>query len=272
MQPCACNWYWRATGLWLRRGVQIGTFTLFQETYHRDTFRKMHVSGPKSDYNHRLLTQDRAMRAGLDDVGIGTLFGLFDYRFEVLAMLQHSEHLEKEYGAGPHTISVPRMRPADGSELSSAPPHVVRRRIYDTWFSPNVRCRPPVRAPVPSSPSNHIHPTIMSLWPYPRYPSLVLRLCDMDLKARSAWPLRVLLFATRHLSDAGGSECVMRPWGGLHPSAGPLSHPSGARVASQWSLCCIPVEPLLHISGALVASQWSPCCPRPSSSLTYIQM
>eukprot|EP00955_Chlamydomonas_euryale_P034908 349922-Chlamydomonas_euryale.AAC.3 len=59
MQPCACNWYWRATGLWLRRGVQIGTFTLFQETYHRDTFRKMHVSGPKSDYNHRLLTQVR---------------------------------------------------------------------------------------------------------------------------------------------------------------------------------------------------------------------
>uniref|UniRef100_A0A7R9V5U9 Biotin and thiamin synthesis-associated domain-containing protein n=1 Tax=Chlamydomonas euryale TaxID=1486919 RepID=A0A7R9V5U9_9CHLO len=109
----------------LKATDKIGTFTLFQETYHRDTFRKMHVSGPKSDYNHRLLTQDRAMRAGLDDVGIGTLFGLFDYRFEVLAMLQHSEHLEKEYGAGPHTISVPRMRPADGSELSSAPPHVV---------------------------------------------------------------------------------------------------------------------------------------------------
>lgn len=109
----------------LKATDKVGTFTLFQETYHRPTFKKMHVSGPKSDYDHRLLTQDRAMRAGLDDVGIGTLFGLFDYRYEVLAMLQHSNHLEKEYGAGPHTISVPRMRPADGSELSIAPPFPV---------------------------------------------------------------------------------------------------------------------------------------------------
>ncbi|KAG1664045.1 hypothetical protein FOA52_010465 [Chlamydomonas sp. UWO 241] len=109
----------------LKATDKIGTFTLFQETYHRETFRTMHISGPKSDYNYRLLTQDRAMRGGIDDVGIGTLFGLFDYRFEVLAMLQHAEHLEKEYGAGPHTISVPRMRPADGSELSVTPPHVV---------------------------------------------------------------------------------------------------------------------------------------------------
>lgn len=109
----------------LKATDKIGTFTLFQESYHRETFKKMHVSGPKSDYNHRLLTQDRAMRAGLDDVGIGTLFGLYDYRFEVLAMLAHSNHLEKEYGAGPHTISVPRMRPADGSELSISPPYVV---------------------------------------------------------------------------------------------------------------------------------------------------
>lgn len=65
------------------------------------------------------------MRAGLDDVGIGALFGLYDYRYEVLAMLMHSEHLEREYGAGPHTISVPRMRPADGSELSITPPYLV---------------------------------------------------------------------------------------------------------------------------------------------------
>jgi [FeFe] hydrogenase H-cluster radical SAM maturase HydG len=104
---------------------QVGTFTLFQETYHRPTFAKMHISGPKSDFNHRLLTQDRAMRAGLDDVGIGTLFGLYDYRYEVLAMLQHSNHLEAEYGAGPHTISVPRLRPADGSDLSIRPPYEV---------------------------------------------------------------------------------------------------------------------------------------------------
>eukprot|EP00878_Enallax_costatus_P003227 GHUV01003430.1.p1 GENE.GHUV01003430.1~~GHUV01003430.1.p1 ORF type:complete len:413 (+),score=66.68 GHUV01003430.1:153-1391(+) len=103
----------------------VGTFTLFQETYHRPTFAKMHISGPKSDYEHRLLTQDRAFRGGIDDVGIGTLFGLYDYRYEVLAMLQHSNHLEAEYGAGPHTISVPRLRPADGSELSIRPPYEV---------------------------------------------------------------------------------------------------------------------------------------------------
>eukprot|EP00775_Hariotina_reticulata_P012307 gene12307-12443_t len=89
----------------------VGTFTLFQETYHRPTFAKMHVSGPKSDYNHRLLTQDRAFRGGIDDVGIGTLFGLHDYKYEVLAMLQHSNHLEAEYGAGPHTISELSIRP-----------------------------------------------------------------------------------------------------------------------------------------------------------------
>lgn len=109
----------------LKATDKVGTFTLFQETYHRPTFKQMHVSGPKSDFDHRLLTQDRAMRGGIDDVGIGTLFGLYDYRYEVLAMLQHSNHLEAEYGAGPHTISVPRMRPADGSTLSIAPPYAV---------------------------------------------------------------------------------------------------------------------------------------------------
>lgn len=103
----------------------VGTFTLFQETYHRPTFKTMHISGPKSDFDHRLLTQDRAFRGGIDDVGIGTLFGLYDYRYEVLAMLQHSNHLEAEYGAGPHTISVPRLRPADGSDLSIRPPYEV---------------------------------------------------------------------------------------------------------------------------------------------------
>jgi len=100
----------------------VGTYTLFQETYHRPTFQKMHISGPKSNYENRLLTHDRAMRAGLDDVGIGTLFGLTDYRYEVMAMLMHSNHLEETYGAGPHTISVPRLRSAEGSEVSVAPP------------------------------------------------------------------------------------------------------------------------------------------------------
>lgn len=98
---------------------------MFQETYHRPTFQQMHLSGPKSHYNNRLLTQDRAMRAGLDDVGIGTLFGLYDYKYEVMAMLMHANHLEAEYHAGPHTISVPRLRAADGSDVSVAPPYEV---------------------------------------------------------------------------------------------------------------------------------------------------
>lgn len=107
------------------RANKKNSYTLFQETYHRPTLKEVHVRGPKSDYDHRLLTHDRAMRAGLDDVGIGVLFGLADYRYEVLAMIQHAAHLEREYGAGPHTISVPRMRHAEGSDVSDAPPFPV---------------------------------------------------------------------------------------------------------------------------------------------------
>lgn len=109
----------------LKATDKIGTYTLFQETYHRPTFQYMHIAGPKSGYDNRILTHDRAMRAGLDDVGMGVLYGLYDYRYEVLATLMHANHLEGEYGAGPHTISVPRMRPADGSDVSLAPPHPV---------------------------------------------------------------------------------------------------------------------------------------------------
>lgn len=109
----------------LKATDKVGTYTLFQESYHRPTYRVMHPSGPKSDYNHRLLTMDRAMRAGVDDVGIGVLFGLTDYRYEVLGLLMHSIHLEKEYKAGPHTISMPRLRPAMGSDVSRKPPHEV---------------------------------------------------------------------------------------------------------------------------------------------------
>jgi len=97
----------------------VGTYTLFQETYHRDTFKRVHPFGPKANYDHRLLTMDRAQRGGVDDVGIGALFGLADYRFEVLAMLQHAQHLEDEYNAGPHTISIPRIQPAVGAPDSA---------------------------------------------------------------------------------------------------------------------------------------------------------
>lgn len=98
--------------------IKIGTYTVFQETYHRETYKFMHPSGKKSDYDWRLNTMDRALSNGLHDVGIGALFGLFDYRFEVMAMIQHSEHLDKNYGAGPHTISIPRVQPANNAPAS----------------------------------------------------------------------------------------------------------------------------------------------------------
>lgn len=103
----------------------IGTYQLFQETYHRDTYHKVHITGKKTDYDWRLTAMDRAMQAGINDVGIGALFGLADWRFEVLALLQHSSYLQQKYGAGPHTISVPRLEPALGSELASHPRYPV---------------------------------------------------------------------------------------------------------------------------------------------------
>ena len=103
----------------------IGTYQLFQETYHRDTYSAVHVGGKKRDYDWRVTGMHRAMEAGIDDVGIGVLFGLFDWRFEMLAMLQHIRHLERAYGVGPHTISVPRLEPAGGSDMASHPPQPV---------------------------------------------------------------------------------------------------------------------------------------------------
>jgi 2-iminoacetate synthase len=103
----------------------IGTYQLFQETYHRPTYQRFHVSGPKADYDWRLSAMDRAMAAGINDVGIGALFGLHDWRYEVLALIEHAAHLERRFGVGPHTISVPRLEPAEGSACSSAPPHAV---------------------------------------------------------------------------------------------------------------------------------------------------
>lgn len=103
----------------------IGTYQLFQETYHRDTYRKVHLLGKKSDYDWRISAFDRAISAGIDDVGLGVLFGLYDWRFEMLALLRHASYLQDNFGAGPHTISVPRLEPAFGSELASKPPFAV---------------------------------------------------------------------------------------------------------------------------------------------------
>lgn len=102
----------------------IGTYILFQETYHRETYGKMHPSGPKKDYDWHTMAMDRAMEAGIDDVGLGVLFGLYDFKFEVLGLLLHSLHLEERFGVGCHTISVPRMRPAEGVTIETFP-HLV---------------------------------------------------------------------------------------------------------------------------------------------------
>jgi 2-iminoacetate synthase len=99
----------------------IGTYVIFQETYSREVYKKMHPVGLKADYDWRITAIDRAFEAGIDDVGIGALLGLNDYRFEVLGILMHIKHFESKYGIGPHTISVPRMRPALGSMLEKIP-------------------------------------------------------------------------------------------------------------------------------------------------------
>jgi 2-iminoacetate synthase len=103
------------------KAAGIGTYVLFQETYHRESYSKYHPSGPKSDYDYHTTAMDRAMEGGIDDVGLGVLFGLYDYKYEVLGLLLHAQHLEEKYGVGPHTISVPRLRPAVGVSLEEYP-------------------------------------------------------------------------------------------------------------------------------------------------------
>ncbi|MGB8453928.1 MAG: [FeFe] hydrogenase H-cluster radical SAM maturase HydG [Anaerocolumna sp.] len=91
----------------------IGTYILFQETYHKENYEKLHPTGPKHNYAYHTEAMDRAMEAGIDDVGIGVLFGLNMYRYDFVGLLMHAEHLEAAMGVGPHTVSVPRIRPAD---------------------------------------------------------------------------------------------------------------------------------------------------------------
>lgn len=100
----------------------IGTYQLFQESYHRPTYQLMHPTGPKANYDYHLTAIDRAMQGGIDDVGIGALFGLYDHRFEVLGLMQHIAHLQADFGVGPHTISVPRLRLASGQQMPQVYP------------------------------------------------------------------------------------------------------------------------------------------------------
>lgn len=95
----------------------IGTYILFQETYHKQSYEKLHPTGPKSDYAYHTEAMDRAMEGGIDDVGLGVLFGLEKYRYEFAGLLMHAEHLEAVFGVGPHTISVPRICPAEDIDL-----------------------------------------------------------------------------------------------------------------------------------------------------------
>ncbi|MBP3547131.1 MAG: [FeFe] hydrogenase H-cluster radical SAM maturase HydG [Alistipes sp.] len=110
----------------------IGTYILFEETYDRATYEKLHPTGPKSDWAYHTEAMDRAMLGGIDDVGVGALFGLTNYRYDVVGILMHAEHLEARFGVGPHTISVPRIRPAsdiDPKDFPDAVTDEVFRRI-----------------------------------------------------------------------------------------------------------------------------------------------
>ena len=119
----------------------IGTYILFQETYHKESYEKLHPTGPKHNYAYHTEAMDRAMEGGIDDVGLGVLFGLELYRYEFAGLLMHAEHLEAVHGVGPHTISVPRIRRADDID-----PDVFDNGIDDEIFAKIVAC---IRIAVP---------------------------------------------------------------------------------------------------------------------------
>lgn len=123
------------------RDAGIGTYILFQETYHKESYERLHPTGPKHNYAYHTEAMDRAMEGGIDDVGLGVLFGLELYRYEFAALLMHAEHLEAVHGVGPHTISVPRIRRADDID-----PNVFDNGIDDDTFAKIVAC---IRLSVP---------------------------------------------------------------------------------------------------------------------------
>ena len=108
----------------------IGTYILFQETYHKESYEQLHPTGPKHDYAYHTEAMDRAMEGGIDDVGLGVLFGLDKYKYEFAGLLMHAEHLEAVHGVGPHTISVPRIKHADDID-----PDVFDNGISDDTFA-----------------------------------------------------------------------------------------------------------------------------------------
>ena len=125
----------------LLKEAGIGTYILFQETYHKESYLKLHPTGPKHDYNYHTEAMDRAMEGGIDDVGLGVLFGLELYKYEFAGLLMHAEHLEAVHGVGPHTISVPRIKRADDID-----PTVFDNSIPDDMFEKIIAC---IRIAVP---------------------------------------------------------------------------------------------------------------------------
>ena len=125
----------------LLKEAGIGTYILFQETYHKESYLSLHPTGPKHDYNYHTEAMDRAMQGGIDDVGLGVLFGLDKYRYEFAGLLMHAEHLEAAFGVGPHTLSVPRLRHADDID-----PDQFDNGIDDDTFAKIVAC---IRIAVP---------------------------------------------------------------------------------------------------------------------------
>lgn len=125
----------------LLKEAGIGTYILFQETYHKESYLELHPAGPKHDYNYHTEAMDRAMEGGIDDVGLGVLFGLDKYRYEFAGLLMHAEHLEAAFGVGPHTISVPRLKRADDID-----PNQFDNGIDDDIFAKLVAC---IRISVP---------------------------------------------------------------------------------------------------------------------------
>ena len=119
----------------------IGTYILFQETYHKESYLKLHPTGPKHDYDYHTEAMDRAMEGGIDDVGLGVLFGLELYKYEFAGLIMHAEHLEAVHGVGPHTISVPRVKHADDID-----PDVFDNSIPDEMFEKIIAC---IRLAVP---------------------------------------------------------------------------------------------------------------------------
>ncbi len=112
------------------KSAKIGTYTCFQETYDPSLYKKYHTSGPKANYDYRLNVMHRAMEGGIDDVGVGILFGLGDYRFELLSLMSHAADLEDKFGCGPHTVSVPRLEPAPGAPTANNVPFPVSDRDF----------------------------------------------------------------------------------------------------------------------------------------------